>query len=115
MSTSTDDFFGLSYSASDDEVPVPGRFTGMGPSPLSHFQSSASFQDPANAPPSPPESAEPGSPKDLNAFDDWLEPDVPPLESAESQETKQEVPTTLAPDVSTAISRSAEDQPPTPP
>lgn len=114
LSTSTDDFFGLSHSVSvsDDEVPVPGRFTGMGPSPLSHFQSSASFQDPMNAPPSPPESAEPGSPRDLNAFDDWLESEVPPLESATSPETKPGAPASLAPPipaVPSAVFESAQE------
>ncbi|GAA5864946.1 hypothetical protein JCM3774_003920 [Rhodotorula dairenensis] len=78
LSTSTDDFFGssvLTVNNSDDEVPVPGRFTGMthaaAPSPLSNLELSSAS---ASTLPSPPGSAEPGSPKDLTVFDDaeWV-------------------------------------------
>lgn len=87
LSTSTDDFFGSGVLTvnSDDEVPVPGRFTGMthaaAPSPLSNLELSSAS---ASTLPSPPGSAEPGSPKDLTAFDDaeWIAapPAVEPLD-----------------------------------
>ncbi|GAA5987460.1 hypothetical protein JCM10908_001963 [Rhodotorula pacifica] len=102
---STDDFFGLSGSTgslaaaatnSDDEVPVPGRFTGMmshhqpvSPSPLSNLElSSLGTSAPASTLPSPPGSAEPGSPKDFNAFDDvdWYNTAPPALEAIDGQE-----------------------------
>lgn len=90
LSTSTEDFFGSSNVLapnSDDEVPVPGRFTGMThpslPSPLSNLDFS-SASGVSSTLPSPPGSAEPGSPQDFSAFDDpdWATTAPPPaLES----------------------------------
>lgn len=90
LSTSTEDFFGsgnVLAPNSDDEVPVPGRFTGMThpsmPSPLSNIDFS-SASGVSSTLPSPPGSAEPGSPQDMSGFDDpdWATAPPPPaLES----------------------------------
>ncbi|BGP25693.1 ubiquitin carboxyl-terminal hydrolase [Rhodotorula toruloides] len=94
-STSTEDFFSkyISTSASrtadssDDELPVPGSFHNFSshrePFARSSLHSSAfGLETPmtnTDAPPSPPESVEPGSPKDLSSLDvddTWTRPEV---------------------------------------
>ncbi|BGP01124.1 Ubiquitin carboxyl-terminal hydrolase [Rhodotorula toruloides ATCC 204091] len=104
-STSTEDFFGSfinkygSSSASrmadssDDELPVPGsfhNFSSREPFARSSLHSSAFQLDTpttdTDAPPSPPESVEPGSPKDLSSLhgdDAWTKQTPPDLTDSE--------------------------------
>lgn len=104
-STSTEDFFGSfinkygSSSASrmadssDDELPVPGsfhNFSSREPFARSSLHSSAFQLDTpttdTDAPPSPPESVEPGSPKDLSSPDGddaWTKQTPPDLTDSE--------------------------------
>lgn len=105
-STSTEDFFGCivnkygsssasrTVDSSDDELPVPGSFHTFSshhePFARSSLPSSAYQLDTpttdADAPPSPPESVEPGSPKDLSSLggdDAWTKQTLPDLTDSE--------------------------------